>query len=772
MNSMKKKFILILLLPFLFSVSTCKDSEDTPVTDAAVPKILTHPAGGKYALNALLSLSITVYPGGGGDLSCQWYKNTVDDTSGTIIEGATLPAYTATLTEIGTFYYYAVVTNTDTRVNGIKVQSVASNTAMVEVISPTEALEELEIDTFMNYYYHEIALPSETPSGLAINWTSDSADYPVTSNRVKTRDNVDGDFTFKLTAASAKEFTVTAKEKNFFGYLLVYFSGNSVSDEQVRYALSTDGFNFTTLNNNKPVMLSPDISSAGGVRDPYILRGADGAFYMTLTDMRSSLGWASNRGIILLKSDDLINWTHSQVNVSAKWPANFGDINSAWAPEVVYDRKTGKYMVFFSCYRNGTPHRIYYSYANGDFTDLTDEPVQLYYHPNNASAIDGNIINFNGKFYMFYKNEENGLPNSKHIAMARSDTLNGGYDLIFDNVDKEGSGSANEAEGCQVYRLFGSETFVLMYDRYNQNPAQFRFNTSTNPDSDNWTRVNTASTNFTPRHGHVIPITQEEYNRLQSYTGWPGIVQPPEVTEDAELKLHYSFDSGGGDTTASGGIQNRAGSGHAGTITGTGGSLAVTNGMPNFYTGTNTGTANSGTPPAYVDMGSSASSIITGQEDFTVAAYVNISADTSLGGDGWFLWTFAAAQNVADSSPCTWFRARDTQYTISRNGWSGESYIRTGSMLPRGRWVHVMYRQKGNLGTIYIDGVPAETGTTAHKTTDLGTLSYNWIGRPCYSADNFMTGTRYADFRIYSGAISESQIAALDITAKLTTLNN
>ena len=45
----------------------------------------------------------------------------------------------------------------------------------------------------------------------------------------------------------------------------------------------------------------------GGLRDPHILRGEDGRFYMVATDMRSELGWSSNRGMVLMRSDDLIN---------------------------------------------------------------------------------------------------------------------------------------------------------------------------------------------------------------------------------------------------------------------------------------------------------------------------------------------------------------------------------------------------------------------------------------------------------------------------------
>ena len=76
--------------------------------------------------------------------------------------------------------------------------------------------------------------------------------------------------------------------------------------------ISKDGYNYRALNSDKPIISSEKISSTGGVRDPHILRGADGkTFYMVATDMVSALGWSSNRAMVLLKSTDLVNWTSS-----------------------------------------------------------------------------------------------------------------------------------------------------------------------------------------------------------------------------------------------------------------------------------------------------------------------------------------------------------------------------------------------------------------------------------------------------------------------------
>ena len=63
-------------------------------------------------------------------------------------------------------------------------------------------------------------------------------------------------------------------------YLFVYFTGNRMSEEAVRMAVSLDGYNYKALNGNQPVLDSRVISSTGGVRDPHILRSEDGKTLM------------------------------------------------------------------------------------------------------------------------------------------------------------------------------------------------------------------------------------------------------------------------------------------------------------------------------------------------------------------------------------------------------------------------------------------------------------------------------------------------------------
>ena len=127
-------------------------------------------------------------------------------------------------------------------------------------------------------------------------------------------------FTFIIiSSASPAQKKYVGKKEKYDAYLFAYFTGNAKEDEQIRFALSKDGYSFRALNNNKPVISSEKISETGGVRDPHILRSHDGkTFYMVVTDMISANGWDSNRAMVLLKSTDLVNWTSSIVNIQKK----------------------------------------------------------------------------------------------------------------------------------------------------------------------------------------------------------------------------------------------------------------------------------------------------------------------------------------------------------------------------------------------------------------------------------------------------------------------
>ena len=65
-------------------------------------------------------------------------------------------------------------------------------------------------------------------------------------------------------------------------YLMVYFKDDTHS---LYMALSPDGYSFTDVNNGQPVIAGDSIALQRGIRDPHIMRGPDGAFYLAMTDL-------------------------------------------------------------------------------------------------------------------------------------------------------------------------------------------------------------------------------------------------------------------------------------------------------------------------------------------------------------------------------------------------------------------------------------------------------------------------------------------------------
>lgn len=302
-------------------------------------------------------------------------------------------------------------------------------------------------------------------------------------------------------------FSSCEREPVYNAYLFSYFVGNGPGQEAIHYALSEDGFNYYALNGNQPVVDSKAISTSGGVRDPHILRGEDGDFYMVVTDLYvPEMGW-QNTAMVLLKSSDLINWSHTVLDIPELYPENFGEVNRVWAPQTIYDGKEGKYMVYWSMRHNQDKDIIYYAYANDDFTGLVSEPRQLLFKE--GACIDGDIVKMDGKFHLFFKNEDDG---AKGIMKAVSDKINEGYVVGEDYVDQTDA----QVEGSGTFQMIGSDKFILMYDMYTSGKYQFCEST----DLKYFSVIDEAvSMNFHPRHGSVIPITKEEKEVLLAQWG-------------------------------------------------------------------------------------------------------------------------------------------------------------------------------------------------------------------------------------------------------------
>ncbi len=344
----------------------------------------------------------------------------------------------------------------------------------------------------------------------------------------------------------------------YSAYLFSYFTGNRKAEEQIRFAISYDGFNYKTLNNNQPIIPSEKISRSGGVRDPHILRGPDGkSFYMTVTDMVSGNGWSSNRGLVLMKSKNLIDWTSSAIHIPTAFPAEFGNVDRVWAPQSIYDPEAGKFMVYFSMRAGDHDYdKIYYAYTNDDFTAFESAPRQLFYHPERKSCIDGDIIFHDGRYHMFFKTEGHG----NGLKKAVSTKLTSGWVM----QDKYLQQTTNAVEGSGIFKLNGTDEYLLIYDVYMN--GRYDFTRST--DLENFTLVdrNKVSMDFHPRHGTVLPITAKEAKLLEKKWGTAkkakkvtgnnpalkGLYADPDIIYSNKTKQYYIYPTSDGYTGWSG----------------------------------------------------------------------------------------------------------------------------------------------------------------------------------------------------------------------------
>ncbi len=318
-------------------------------------------------------------------------------------------------------------------------------------------------------------------------------------------------------------------EKDMSAYLMVFHRDET---HGFYMALSPDGYTFTALNNDKPVIAGDTIADQKGIRDPHIYRGPDGAFYLAMTDLhvfaqrdglrdtewerdRDIYGWGNNKGLVLMKSWDLIRWKRTNIRFP-EISAQFSEIGCAWAPEIIFDELKGKLIIYYTMRFRNEPNKLYYVYVNEDFDKLESVPQLLFEYPDkNISAIDADITKIGDQFHMFYVSHD-GQAGIKHAA---SDRINRDYFYDPRWYDPE----PKSCEAPNVWKRIGEDKWVLMYDIYGITPHNFGFSeTSDFVNYENLGPFNAGvmkATNFLPKHGAVIHLTKEEAEKLAKHWG-------------------------------------------------------------------------------------------------------------------------------------------------------------------------------------------------------------------------------------------------------------
>lgn len=328
-------------------------------------------------------------------------------------------------------------------------------------------------------------------------------------------------FTALPFAASAATPATSAGGK----YVFAYFTGNNTSEQKIRFAVSDDGYNFTAINGNRPV--AEQTTGTGCARDPYLFRGQDGYFYMVATDMDASLGWWDvNDAMTVWRSADLVNWSEES-HISIKdvknadgtpaLPAN-ETVHCFWAPQVIWDASTGKYMVYFSLstssFTGGSEQKIYYMLTD-NLTDVThySAPQLLYKNPNGDASIDADIMydSANGIYYMYYKNEADG---EKTIYYVSSTDLKDAEQYSACTPVKVYNSRSTKMEGCNSHFITGTNTMVMLADEYGNSGHYLAFQSTDFKNFEKLTDSQYTLNQLSPRHGSVLAITDEEYNTM------------------------------------------------------------------------------------------------------------------------------------------------------------------------------------------------------------------------------------------------------------------
>ncbi|MEN6309283.1 MAG: glycoside hydrolase family 43 protein [Anaerohalosphaeraceae bacterium] len=237
-------------------------------------------------------------------------------------------------------------------------------------------------------------------------------------------------------------------------YLFSYFVDNG--QDGLHLASSLDGLEWKALNQGRSY-LKPAVGQDKLMRDPCILRGPDGLFHMIWT-----VSW-KEKGVGHASSKDLITWSEQQyIPVMEHEPT----AKNCWAPELIYDPQTKQYMIFWATTIPGrfpetekggdNNHRIYYV-TTRDFKTYSE--TKLLIEPG-FNVIDSTIIQANGKWVMFLKNETKNPP-EKNIRISTADRPEGPWSPASEAITGK-----YWAEGPTAVKI--GEWWYLYFDKYTE----------------------------------------------------------------------------------------------------------------------------------------------------------------------------------------------------------------------------------------------------------------------------------------------------------------
>lgn len=309
-------------------------------------------------------------------------------------------------------------------------------------------------------------------------------------------------------------------------FLFVHFKEKTTPDgEQVYFGVSKDGFNWEPVNGGNPVLWA--FYGDKGVRDFTITRcKATGKFYIIATDLSLSYGmrnqyhksWAEiarngSKHLALWESSDLVNWSEQRLIQPGSGCDDFGCL---WAPDVLFDAAHGDYILHWSSSHKSDDYKekcIYYS-RTSDFEHFS-EPRELYRKPG-SNVIDSAMYEENGMYYLFVKSEKN----PSRIMLLKADDAVGtnGWERVtaFDEqmlAIQEGLYEAPTAVKTD------NGKWCLFLDFYGVKGAGQGYVPFISDSLESGAFVRSDADFSFPygfKHGTILSITEEEYNRVKA----------------------------------------------------------------------------------------------------------------------------------------------------------------------------------------------------------------------------------------------------------------
>lgn len=306
-------------------------------------------------------------------------------------------------------------------------------------------------------------------------------------------------------------------------YLFVHFKEKRTPDgEQVYFGLSKDGFHWEAVNNGYPVLWS--MLGEKGVRDFTICRSNENKFYILATDL--SLSYSMRRvygdswervvhdgsnNLMMWESEDLCHWSE-QKELPIRTPGS----GCCWAPDIIQDKATGEFLIHWSSpmvdkdYRMG----IFYTRTK-DFKTFTE--AKVLFEKEDSSIIDSCMVEEAGKYYLWVKSQNN--PGS--VLMYCSDNITGPFERMTQfEPEMEGlKGGAVTYEAPTACRLpdGGYNLFLDWFGVKGAGQGYVPFHAD-DISTGVFKRCDAdCSAPYGFKHGTILPITEEEYNRIKAF---------------------------------------------------------------------------------------------------------------------------------------------------------------------------------------------------------------------------------------------------------------